>query len=46
MLLADFALDRENPWAEVYRPSRIKPLAAGPRIAKLGLEMVAFVMNA
>ena len=30
MLLADFALGRENPWAEVYRPSRIKPLAGRP----------------
>lgn len=41
MLLADFALGRENPWADVYRPSRVKPLAAGPRIAKLGLETAA-----
>jgi len=38
MLLADFALGRENPWAEVYRPSRIKPLAAGPQVAKLAFE--------
>jgi glycine/D-amino acid oxidase-like deaminating enzyme/nitrite reductase/ring-hydroxylating ferredoxin subunit len=41
MLLADFALERENPWAEVYRPSRIKPLAAGPHVAKLNLEVAA-----
>jgi glycine/D-amino acid oxidase-like deaminating enzyme/nitrite reductase/ring-hydroxylating ferredoxin subunit len=46
MLLADLAVGRENPWAEVYRPSRIKPLAAGPRIAKLGLETaVSFVKD-
>lgn len=46
MLLADFALGRENPWAEVYKPSRIKPLAAGPKVAKLGLETaVAFVKD-
>ena len=30
MLLADFALGRENPWAQVYRPSRIKPLGGRP----------------
>jgi glycine/D-amino acid oxidase-like deaminating enzyme/nitrite reductase/ring-hydroxylating ferredoxin subunit len=41
MLLADFALERENPWAEVYKPSRIKPLAAGPHVAKLNLEVAA-----
>jgi glycine/D-amino acid oxidase-like deaminating enzyme/nitrite reductase/ring-hydroxylating ferredoxin subunit len=41
MLLSDFALGRENPWAEVYRPSRIKPLAAGPQVAKLNLEVAA-----
>ncbi len=46
MLLTDFALGRENPWAEVYKPSRIKPLAAGPQVAKLGLETaVAFVKD-
>jgi glycine/D-amino acid oxidase-like deaminating enzyme/nitrite reductase/ring-hydroxylating ferredoxin subunit len=41
MLLADFALGRENPWAEVYKPSRIKPLAAGPQVVKLNLEAAA-----
>ena len=41
MLLSDFALGRENPWAEVYRPSRIKPLAAGPHVAKLNVESAA-----
>ncbi|HEV2855397.1 MAG TPA: FAD-dependent oxidoreductase [Thermoanaerobaculia bacterium] len=46
MLLSDFALGRENPWAEVYRPSRIKPLAAGPHVAKLNLEAAtAFVKD-
>lgn len=46
MLLSDFALGRENPWAEVYKPSRIKPLAAGPHVAKLNLETaVAFVKD-
>ncbi|MFL6194532.1 MAG: FAD-dependent oxidoreductase [Thermoanaerobaculia bacterium] len=43
MLMADFALERENPWADVYRPSRIKPLAAGPQVLKMNLEAgVAF----
>ena len=41
MLLTDFALGRENPWAEVYKPSRIKPLAAGPHVLKLNVETVA-----
>jgi glycine/D-amino acid oxidase-like deaminating enzyme/nitrite reductase/ring-hydroxylating ferredoxin subunit len=41
MLLTDFALGRENPWAEVYKPSRIKPLAAGPQVAKLNIEAAA-----
>ncbi|HTG32960.1 MAG TPA: FAD-dependent oxidoreductase [Thermoanaerobaculia bacterium] len=46
MLLADFALRRENPWAQVYRPSRIKPLAAGPQVVKMTIESgVAFVKD-
>jgi glycine/D-amino acid oxidase-like deaminating enzyme/nitrite reductase/ring-hydroxylating ferredoxin subunit len=39
MLLADLALERENDWAEIYRTSRIKPLAGGPHIARLNLEV-------
>jgi glycine/D-amino acid oxidase-like deaminating enzyme/nitrite reductase/ring-hydroxylating ferredoxin subunit len=39
MLLADLALDRAPDWAEVYRTSRVKPLAGGPRIAKLNVEV-------
>lgn len=39
MLLADLALEREREWAEVYRTSRLKPLAGGPHIAKLNLEV-------
>jgi glycine/D-amino acid oxidase-like deaminating enzyme/nitrite reductase/ring-hydroxylating ferredoxin subunit len=46
MLLADFALERESPWAEVYRPSRVKPLAAGPHVLKMNLEAgAAFVKD-
>ena len=46
MLLADFALGRENPWAAVYRPSRVKPLAAGPHVLKMNLEAgAAFVKD-
>ncbi|HEV2845467.1 MAG TPA: FAD-dependent oxidoreductase, partial [Thermoanaerobaculia bacterium] len=41
MLMADLALGRENPWAGVYRPSRIKPLAAGPQVVKLNVEVAA-----
>jgi glycine/D-amino acid oxidase-like deaminating enzyme/nitrite reductase/ring-hydroxylating ferredoxin subunit len=32
MLLADLARGRDNPWAELYNPNRLKPLAAGPRL--------------
>ncbi|HWM94555.1 MAG TPA: FAD-dependent oxidoreductase [Thermoanaerobaculia bacterium] len=39
MLLADLALDRAPGWAEVYRTSRFKPLAGGPHIAKLNMEV-------
>jgi glycine/D-amino acid oxidase-like deaminating enzyme/nitrite reductase/ring-hydroxylating ferredoxin subunit len=39
MLLSDLALERERDWAEIYRTSRIKPLAGGPRIAKLNVEV-------
>lgn len=28
MLLADLALDRDNPWSELYSPSRVKPVAS------------------
>jgi glycine/D-amino acid oxidase-like deaminating enzyme/nitrite reductase/ring-hydroxylating ferredoxin subunit len=45
MLLTDFALGRDNPWAEVYRPARIKPLAAGPQIVRLGLETAASLVR-
>ncbi len=37
MLLAGHAVERVPDWAEVYRASRLKPLAGGPRIVKLGL---------
>jgi glycine/D-amino acid oxidase-like deaminating enzyme/nitrite reductase/ring-hydroxylating ferredoxin subunit len=30
-LLADLVLDRENPWADVYDPSRLQPRAAAGR---------------
>ena len=39
MLLSDFALEREREWADVYRASRVKPLAGGPQIAKLNVEV-------
>jgi nitrite reductase/ring-hydroxylating ferredoxin subunit len=40
MLLADRVLGRPNSWADLYQAKRLKPLAAGPQIAKLGLGMV------
>jgi Rieske Fe-S protein len=41
MLLADLALGRGNPWAGLYRPSRIRPLTAIPEIAKLNVQAAA-----
>jgi glycine/D-amino acid oxidase-like deaminating enzyme/nitrite reductase/ring-hydroxylating ferredoxin subunit len=40
MLLADRVLGRPNPWADLYRTTRLKPLAAGPHLAKLNLGVV------
>jgi glycine/D-amino acid oxidase-like deaminating enzyme/nitrite reductase/ring-hydroxylating ferredoxin subunit len=40
MLLADQVLGRPNPWADLYRTKRLKPLAAGPQLAKLNLGVV------
>lgn len=37
LLLADLALGRPNPWADLYRTTRFKPLASGPHLAKLNL---------
>jgi glycine/D-amino acid oxidase-like deaminating enzyme/nitrite reductase/ring-hydroxylating ferredoxin subunit len=41
MLLTDELAGRSNLWAEVYRTSRIKPLAGGPRFLKMNLEVAA-----
>ena len=38
MLLTDRILGRPNPWADLYRTTRLKPLAAGPHLAKLNLK--------
>ncbi len=40
MLLVDRALGHENPWADLYRTTRFKPLAAGPHLAKLNLGVI------
>jgi len=40
MLLADRVLGRTNPWADLYRTTRFKPLAAGPHLAKLNLGVI------
>ena len=45
LVLADLVQGRENPWASLYDPYRIKPLAAAPRFikenAEAGLRFVA-----
>ena len=32
MLMSDLILDRENPWAKVFDPSRVKPVASMKRM--------------
>lgn len=39
MLLTDELVGRANPWLEVYRTTRIKPLAGGPQFLKMNLEV-------
>ena len=34
MILEDLILDRENPWASLYDPNRMKPLAAAQDLVK------------
>lgn len=46
MLLVDRVLGRPNPWADLYRATRFKPLAAGPNLAKLNLGVIKdFVLD-
>ncbi|HVF59109.1 MAG TPA: FAD-dependent oxidoreductase [Thermoanaerobaculia bacterium] len=37
MLLADELQDRENPWADLYRTRRFKPLAGGPKFLEMNI---------
>jgi glycine/D-amino acid oxidase-like deaminating enzyme/nitrite reductase/ring-hydroxylating ferredoxin subunit len=34
LLLADLLLGRDNPWASLFDPNRVKPLAAGPKLVE------------
>ena len=34
LLLADLVQDRENPWAKVFDPNRLKPLASAPKLVQ------------
>lgn len=34
MLISDLILGRENPWAETFKPSRIKPIASAKHFAE------------
>jgi glycine/D-amino acid oxidase-like deaminating enzyme/nitrite reductase/ring-hydroxylating ferredoxin subunit len=37
LLLRDLVLQGTSPWQELYTPSRLKPLAAGPSVLREGL---------
>lgn len=39
MMMADAALGRPNPWEDLYRTSRLKPLVSGPELAKLNVHV-------
>ena len=39
MLLSDEALGRENAWADLYRTTRVKPLAGGPKFVATNLDV-------
>jgi glycine/D-amino acid oxidase-like deaminating enzyme/nitrite reductase/ring-hydroxylating ferredoxin subunit len=39
LLLADLVRDRANPWASLFDPSRLPPLAAGPTLLKENAEV-------
>lgn len=44
LLLSDLLHGRDNPWAELFDPNRVKPRAAGPKLveenARVGLHFV------
>lgn len=39
MLLSDEALGRENAWSDLYRTTRVKPLAGGPKFMAMNLDV-------
>ena len=39
-LLAEMVSGRKNEWAELYNPSRLKPVASAKRVAKSGLRTI------
>ena len=39
LILAELARDREHPWASLFDPSRLDPLAAGPTLLKENAEV-------
>ncbi len=39
MLLADLVVGREHPWANVFRPGRVKPIASARAVVKENLDV-------
>jgi glycine/D-amino acid oxidase-like deaminating enzyme/nitrite reductase/ring-hydroxylating ferredoxin subunit len=44
MMLTDRIEGRDNPWAETFDSTRVKPLAAGPDIVKEGLQDALYLV--
>jgi Rieske Fe-S protein len=45
MMLCDRIEGRENPWAQTFDSTRVKPLAAGPGIVKEGLQDAWYLLS-
>jgi glycine/D-amino acid oxidase-like deaminating enzyme/nitrite reductase/ring-hydroxylating ferredoxin subunit len=45
MILADLAEGRENPWADLFDATRVKPVAGGPKFVKENLEVAAHLVT-
>lgn len=45
MIIADLAMNRENPWLEIFDAHRLKPFAGGARFVKESASVAAHLMG-